>query len=284
MAVTECRIQYDTQSFSGNYRGAETIPVDWLITCDSRQDGPITIREQARTVGPEPLPTYGQRYAVGSDYSDFFYVRDINLSRVANSDRLWKASVVYDNTIDGSQSNENPLLRPPIDDWDMEQFQRLVFQDIDGQPIVNSAGTALKLYADDSRPILTYTRAEPNYPYQVLTHQDAINSDQFLIFPPYTAKVCIRASKRFENGFKYYETKYTFNFRYDTWRQDVLNEGNQFRFKKLGVDYGITSGPEGWTALLDDEGVPLAPNAEPTFKTFKIYRELPFAPLNIVIV
>ena len=175
-------------------------------------------------------------------------------------------------------------MRPPIDDWDMEQFQRLVFQDIDGQAIVNSARTALKLYADDSRPILTYTRNEASYPYQILTHQDAINSDQFLIFPAYTAKVNIRAGKRFENGIKFYETRYTFSFRHDTWRQEVLNEGNQFRpLIDIGDFDVVANWPEGHIGLLDDEGYPLGPGAEPTFKTFKIYRELSFAPLNIVI-
>jgi hypothetical protein len=282
MAVTECKIQYATQTLTGNYRGRETIPVEWLITCDSRTDGPATIKQQARTVGPEPLPNYGQSYSVGSDNSEFFFVSDIVLSRVPGSDRLWKAMVTYDNTIDGTQAGENPLLRPAVDEWDFEQFQRLVFKDIDGNNIENSAGTALKLYADDSRPILTYTRNEANYPSQILEYQDAINSDPFLVFPAYTAKVNIRAGKRFENGIRFYETKYTFNFRYDTWRPEIVNEGNQFKVNSASTT-GTFTWPNGYVGLLDDDGEPLGTGDDPTFKEFKIYRELPFAPLNIVI-
>lgn len=283
MAVTECRVQYDSQSFSGNYRGQETIPVEWLITCDSRQDGPRTIKQQARTVGPEPLPNYGQPYAVGNDYDEFFYVRDIALARVPGSDRLWIATVTYDNTIDGTQASENPLLRKPVDDWDFEQFQRLVFRDLNGDPVVNSAGTPIKMYADDSRPILTYTRNEANYPASILAYQDVINSDDFLIFPARTAKVSVRAGKRFENGISYYETKYVFHFRWDGWRNEVVNEGSLFRFVKLGIDFGLVSTPDGSIINLDDQGRPLGPGEGLTFSTFRIYREASFAPLNIVI-
>lgn len=285
MAVTGCRIQYASQTYDEDEKFRTTAPVEWLIETDSRLDGPRTIIPQAQSFGSEPLPRKYKPYAIGNDYDEFMLCKRISLRRVPNTDTMWLATATFDNTLDPDQGNDDPLRRAPIDEWDYEQYQRVAERDVRGIAVVNSAGQAYNppLMADDSRPILTYTRNEAFYPSQVLEYQDAINSDQFLIFPPYTAKVNIRAMKMWENGVKFYQTKYTFQFRYDTWRPAILNMGTMFR-----PTAGASALP--WPAgapprPLDSDGTALATDGsqEPTYKTHRIYREVPFAPLNIII-
>jgi hypothetical protein len=281
MSVIECRISYASQSYTAE-KYQESIPVEWLIRVDNKLDGPKTIIPQAQAFGAEPLPKQYDALNVGNDFDEYMKARRISMRRVPNTDDYWVATVEYDNTLDPTQSGDNPLDRAPIDDWSTEQFQRIAFEQIDGEYVQNSAGVALKIQIDDSRPILTYTRNEATFPTGLLTYQDCINSDTFLgFFPKYTAKINnISATKRWEGGVRFYEVQYVFHFRHDTWRLKELNEGNMFR---PVAGYGAVQWPNGHIGLLDEDGTPLGTQGTPTFTTLKLYREVPFAPLNIYI-
>lgn len=285
MTVTSCRVQWPSADYSGDYKHQEKISLEWLIETDNKQDGPKTIQVQAQAFPTEPLARVYQAYAYGNDYDEFMLAKSLRLRRDPKSQYLWHAIVEYDNTLDPGQKNQNPLLRDPIDDWDIEQFQRAITKDIDGVLLATPAGQPYDppMEIDDSRPILTYTRNESSWPSQILTYQDAINSDTFLgVFPARTVKVNIRAAKRFENDVKFYETRYVFHFRYDGWDRVILNQGT--KWKKSADSYVTHTLPPGQKpVLLNEDGTIKAPSADPTYSTKKVYRRLPFAPLNIYI-
>jgi hypothetical protein len=258
--------------------------VSWLITTDSRTDGPQSIIPQAADAawGDEAIIRQFGTYAFGNDSSGAHIAKEVTLERFGDSDTTWLYTATFDNTVDPGQAAENPLDRLPVDDWDFEQFERIVEKNIDGEAIRNSALDAYDppLTRDDTRPILTYTRNEASYPVAFLTYQDCINSDPFLIFDPYQAKVNIKARKVFEGNYKYYAVSYIFQFRRDTWRESVLNRGT--RFRTSASEYPVSLPPDSPPILLDDDGTPVGTN-DPTFKEHKIYDEVAFGPLNIVI-
>lgn len=286
MPVVSVERQWRGWSFRADARRQQSIPAQWLITVDSRMDGPAQIIADAQndSWGAEKLVKQYQPYSFGNDASESLYCKELALDRVDNSDLVWLATAFFDNTVDPGQSGDSPFDRAPIDEWDFAQFERTFDKDIDDVAIVNSAGQAYDpgLTGDDSRPILTYTRNEPYWPSQILDYQDAINSDTFLgVFPAFTAKVNIRAGKRWENGVKYYETRYTFQFRRDGWREEILNRGTQY-LKTAGAK-PVSIPPGEPPVNLDEDGTRVNIGGEPTYKTHKIYQELPFAPLNIII-
>lgn len=285
MTVTSCRVQWPSADYSGDYKHQEKISLEWLIETDNPQDGPKTIQAEAQAFPTEPLARVYQAYAYGNDYDEFMLAKSLRLRRDPKSKYLWHAIVEYDNTLDAGQGNQNPLLRAPIDDWDIEQYQKAMERDVDGELICTSAGQAFDppIEVDDTRPILTYTRNESSWPSQILTYQDVINSDTFLgVFPPRTAKVNIRASKRFENDVKFYETRYVFHFRREGWDRVIINRGTRFKISEDSlISHSLPPGQQ--PRLLDENGLIKTPSGSPTYKTNRVYTAVPFAPLNIYI-
>jgi len=285
MPVTSVKRQWADWSYRSNANRQELIPVSWLIKVSDRMDGPQTIIPQAADAawGSDAIILQGGSYAFGNDSSGAHIAKEVSLDRVPSSDDWWRYAVTFDNTVDPGQSAENPLERLAVDDWDFEQFERTADKNTDDEAILNSAGDPYDppLTKDDSRPILIYTRNEASYPSAFVTHQDTVNSDPFLIFDPYQAKVNIKARKVFEGNYKYYAVSYIFHFRRDGWRRNILNRG--VRFKITGSDTNsVPLPPDAPPILLDDDGTPLGEN-DPTYKEHKIYDEVAFGPLNIVI-
>ena len=284
MSVISCKAEFQSQSYKGNEKWVQGAKLSWYITTNDKNDGPITVANQAPAVGPNPLPVQWQQYQIGNDFSQYLRAKTVDLARIPNSNTDWRGVVEYDNSLDIRQSDPNPLNRLPIDNWPFAQFQRPLVKDQNGNAIVTAAG---ELYdpapeIDDSRPALVYTRNEASYPLQILIYQDTINSDPFLVFDPYTAKLNITADKKYENGYQFYEVVYSFHFRYDTWRLQGLNQGQLFYRKSSStIASQLPAGSK--PVLLAADGTILSTGQPPTFQTIKAYREVPFAPLNIII-
>lgn len=285
MSVTSVKRQWKGWSYKSTANRQETIPVSWLIEVSDRMDGPQTIIPQAASSswGSEAIIRQYGTYAFGNDSSSFMAAKEVSLERVDGSDLLWIYTATFDNSVDPGQSAENPLDRLPIDEWDYEQFERIAEKNTDDEAITNSAGDPYDppLTMDDSRPILIYTRNELSYPLAFVTHQDTINSDGFLIFDPYQAKVNIKARKVFEGQYKYYAVSYIFHFRRDGWRRSILNRGTRFKITASDTN-SVSLPPDSPPILLDDDGTPLG-TGDPTYKEHKLYDEVAFGPLNIVI-
>lgn len=285
MSVTSCKLEFQSQDYNVDEKYKQEATLTWYITTNNKLDGPITLDAQVYTAKPDPVPRVYGAYQIGNDYSNFLLARNVGFKRIANSNTDWRATVKFTNTLDPGQAEQNPLNRLPIDTWDNEQFQRALEKDIDGKPIVTPAGQPFDppLTVDDTRPILTYVRNEASYPQSILTYQDAINADLFLIFPPRTAKINISAAKRFEKDVKYYETKYVVHFRHDGWKREGLNRGTWFKATAATTLAKVTKLlPGAAKVLLASDGT-LTDADNPSYSTFKVYRELPFAPLNIYI-
>lgn len=280
MSVVSCKLLLDDAPYSVNEKFRESQVFNYHIVCNDAMDSGKMVLLGAETAQPHPLPRQYQFMQVGNAVDPFMRCRRRSLKRIRDTTSDWIATLEYDNELDPGQQSENPLEREPIDEWDVEQFQRVFEKDIEGNPILNPVGEPLPTSFDDSRPILTYSRNEASYPTQFLFYQDAINADQFLIFPPRTAKVQIRAQKRWENGIRYYAVKYVFHGRREGWEREVLNVGRKARWVAGGPTFNFIPGAK--EALLNEDGT-LASADNPSYTKIKGYKELPFAPLNIFI-
>lgn len=285
MSVVSCKLVRD-QEYSADEKYKESVTLRWIVITDNESDGHRVVLAGARSTSPHPVPVQFASYAYGNEATDTLRAKTITCKQNKDAPKMWEITVVYDNSVDPGQGSTNPLERQPIDEWDTEQYQRALEKDVNGRAIVTPAGQPFTppLTFDDSRPILTYTRNEATYPQKILTHQDAINSDQFLIFPPKTAKVNIRAMKRWENDVKFYEVKYTFHFRWDGWEREGLNSGTWFKLN-ASDDYQdvVKLEPGQLPLLLKQDGTVETNPDNASYSKFLGYRLVPFGPLNIVI-
>jgi hypothetical protein len=193
---------------------------------NSTLDGPATLLEFASLLG---LLTV---YADANGTVDTGAVLRQTRFEQPESDNpfIWEVRCEFSSEpYDVQQRNaeiEDPLNRPPIFNWEIQKYQRVVDKDVYGNAVSNSAGAPFSPLpeADDTRFVLTMERneAEPDWNL-ILTYQDAINSDTFLGFSPGTAKVNLKASAAFENNLYYWKVTYTFEF-----RNIVTINGEQF--------------------------------------------------------
>ena len=281
MGITSCKVKANSDGYNGNEKMEETAVATWFIKTTGKNVGLLAVRDGMTSATPDPVPARYGAYQINGDFDENLLAKTIDVKRVAGTIDAWLATVNYSNTIDAEQGAENPLDRPGVDEWDMEQYQRAFEKDINGDPIVTPAGQPFDppITFDDSRPMLTYTRNEATYPTAILTHQDAVNSDPFLIFPAKTAKVNVRASKQVEGQHRFYAVRYVFHFRWDGWEREGLNRGTWFR-KTVGGE--VIKDQLKTPRLLDENGL-LTDKDSPTYTKVKGYREKPFAPLNIII-
>jgi len=79
---------------------------------------------------------------------------------------------------------ENPLNDPAKTEWSTETFQTPIWEDVDGNGIVNSAGDPFDPppEKDDSRwTSITRKNVLPSVPNWIFAYQDGVNSDSFTI-------------------------------------------------------------------------------------------------------
>ncbi len=202
---------------------------------------------------------------------------------------LWIVTVEYDTTTNPEQE-ENPLDRPAEVTWSFTQFQRIAEKDVNGEALLNSAGYYFDPppEIDDSRPVLTITRNEPAFnASQAIDYQDAVNSDSFLGFEPYQAKVAnITATRQFEKVW-YWKVTYEFHFRREQWTLEILDQG-RWRAGRKAIRQKNEAGTEIPGTHVTDP-VPLDGNGEPladptpdnaVFLPFDVYKEREFSAFN----
>lgn len=99
----------------------------------------------------------------------------------AEQKQQWILTVEYSTKWDIA---ENPLDDPPLTEWSTESYQMPVFEEIDGNAIINSAGDPFDPPAekDDSRWTSVTRRNVTNaVPPWIFAYQDAVNSDAYTV-------------------------------------------------------------------------------------------------------
>lgn len=227
-------------------------------------------------------------YEAGNDADFLAFCKRIRAESVQSDGVEYKVTVEY-GPFDLVRDVENPLDAPPEVSWTFAQFERPVDQDVNGNPIVNTAGDPFDppLMRDDSRPVLEIVRNEPSFdPNLAKGYKDRVNTDVFFDQAPGTVKVAnITGRRKYnQNIGLYYEVKYEFAFQDEGWSSNVLNAGLR--------QIDNSTNPPGRSPILikgvpatepiplDNNGEPLGPDDEPVFLNFMTYNQVPFAELG----
>jgi len=234
--------------------------------------------------------------------------------QIRGSNTLWHVDCRYTTDTEESKPDEdpdNPFLDDPTFELTFQRYQQLPSGTINqttkedsvfgsGQKLqnafINSAGEPFENMGalpniDSSRPVLVIERNEPflNIPL-IIEYQDAVNSDHFFGASPRQCKVGIRANSDRRGDTKFFTFRYEISFKRETWDVQMLNKGHFsvdgsgdrtiFRFNRNVSAGGF--GEAGRVALLDKDGdSELGEGIIPSWKRFKVYRERPFALLNL---
>jgi hypothetical protein len=221
---------------------------NFFVVTDSNFDEAVTIRSDPR------LPKIGDFYVNAGGVLDVgAWVRSVECEQQEHDPKQWKVVCDYSSETDDPEREEgagedargdddkkkdNPLLRPAEVEWGAVDYQRVVDRDINGDPIVNSAGARFDppVEEDDSRLVLKVQRNEASFNVSLAQqYTNALNSDSFLGGDPYTW-LCkaFTGTRKVEDGIVYWSVQYEFHYRSDTWFRFVLDQG--FYEQHAGTD------------------------------------------------
>lgn len=191
----------------------------------------------------------------------------------------------------------NPILRPAKLEFRTEFIEEAVWEDIDGDAIVNSAGERFAEPLMVQRPMAVFVIRKNFLTFSALNAMNyvgKINSDTFLGCLAGTCRImgieAIEAEETIEDPVTgvqalvtYAAATVTVHAREDGWAARVLDQGTyqvvsgerrMFFDAKTGV-------PASQVRPLDGLGVELAVGADPVFLTFDLYDEMEFAQLGL---
>lgn len=244
MAVTSCVeiARGRDGSFDARNRGRR-YKRTFIVLTDSKLDGPATVKSYMS------LPSEYGTYTSGNDADTAALVESINVKPAGFC--RWEVEVSYSTvTPNEAQNAENPVDRAPTVRWNFQAYQRPCVSDVDGSPIVNSAGDPFSppLEREEKRPLLSVSRFENMFsPGMALAYQYAVNSDTFMgVDPGYCRCNGIQAELHYEKNQYCWKVEYEFEFRKEGFTVQVLDQG--FRKLRSGT-------PE---TMRDRQGTPLS--------------------------
>lgn len=235
--------------------------------------------------------------------------------RVRNAEPLDGDPKVFKVTIQYSKPAQqgwvpDPIARPVEVSWDFlhstedANHEHSYDPIINGRRIENTAGELFDppVVRDVNRPVLRMSRNEAQFnPIAAVGFMDTVNSDVWLGVPIGMAKLSdIRATRFIENNIWYWRVTYEFHFKWDGWQARILNQGFRHWHRSLADQtkvFAEITDENGQAysepTLLAADGTVLPEGAAPVWRPlddpttypsgyFSIYRELPFASLNLV--
>jgi hypothetical protein len=225
-------------------------------------------------------------------------VVDIAVAQHEDDPFSWDVTLRYSSVLDNGEQDENPLNQPAVIEYGSAQFQKIAYRTINGEAVTNSAGTFFDppVTIDDSRPVIRITKNKATFSAsQAMAYRNAINTDAFLGIAPYCARVThFGGVKRFKNVsgllLPYWEVSLEIHVDHETWLAQVLDQGYYVRTgstlegKPIFNDIRYTSSGQSVAGpvMMDGNGLQLNDGATPVFLSFQVYRELPFAPLEML--
>lgn len=289
------RAEAQLQSWEGTFgiKGEREISFRWRVVSDNINDGPWIVR------ATNLIPDIYDTYSLGGESDTGLYVSSKKVSGgewlrgAAGREIHWFVDVKW--TRLDRDEYDLPGDRETIIHGHMEHFERIAEVDVDGNGVLNSAGQYFDppIQADDSRPVITMIRNEPDFPYlTMLNYHDRVNNATWNGIPAQCVKIFnISAQEKIEHigdegseiEFKYWEVTYEFHVNYDGWRKQILDQGR----------YELNSGGTALVAIEDSEGRPVndpvlldgagngRPEGPPVYLTYQVYYEVSFAPLSL---
>jgi hypothetical protein len=279
IAVTEL----PGRSGAASAKGERTYQRTFKVVTDDRKVGAKAVLAAVPVAFRDAYTNGLAAAAPGYETDTGAFCQAKNAQCTSPDGRTWTVTVDYAPFDPNSQQDENPLDEPPQMDWDAADFEEVVEQDVDGNPVINSAGDPFDppLTRDNSYPILVITRNEATFsPGLAYSYRNKVNAATFFGSGPRTVRCRpIVGKKQYHAAFgTYYQVTYRFEFNPDGFDKNVLNQGLR---RKAGTDRKAITTKEGQPISspvpLDADGVPLDPTADPIYLTFKVNEEADFA-------
>jgi hypothetical protein len=288
--------------------------VTYLVHTTDFDDGPQKI------IDSPDIPSFGDRYSLGSDDDMFALASEINVNQRDTPDE-WEVRVVY-RTISFAGVTPGAGAAPTDMAPKISASTRTRSVVIPGRyqdprnanpdvgfdlGVHNSAGQHFdpppEIEIDE--PVLTIRRnvRTVNWPF-LMSITNAVNESEFFGCPARTLKFStpnIESSVDSETG-EYWILTYSLIYKYDTWDVQILNRGTYFITEI--VSPSDEQEPEafeeddgrGFYGLLKIDGLPLNNSSAawrgkykpdgsgdpPTFQRFRVYREIDFNTLGIL--
>lgn len=232
----------------------------WRIVSDAVIQHPAQVISQAPVVEGAlfQYDTLAACKSINADYEDAAASREVVI-----------VSATYETGSGGNEQveNEDPLQDRPSIRWGSRTVRVPVRLDIDGKPILNSAGQKFDPPAEEDLQVLVY-----EYSHNIATYSEAnaqnyrgaINSDNFtlagLALEPYQARITsINATNAERNGTRYWRESVVVEIA-DDWRLTLVDEGIVKKSAEDGAGdpVYINDGNEIRTVpILDANGVPV---------------------------
>ena len=215
MAVWQVGLDYrESGQSSCDAQGVRTYKDVWNVRCNSPLDiGPVIFNAAGIPVLFSPYPADPWAYLINK-----------SAQRHSSWD-FWKVSLDYNTKIpfDPTQADENPLNRPPIFRVSTNKLTKIVTEDADGLPYLNSAGDPFEggVELADSRAFYSITwnadlSSLPDHEFMKL--QNKVNSDTYRGFIAGRLLVCdVTSEYAFENGVGHYKRTAQVEDKEDGW-------------------------------------------------------------------
>jgi hypothetical protein len=282
----------------------------WIVWVDDPRDG-------AKTVKAHPgVPQFGSYYQTPTEVDTQAFVRDRQADRISDESGVyWHVDIDYSTQTDNGQGALIPQVEPlnlaPELEWDFAEFQEIAsfcyLDEGDGNTkkgaVVNSAKDLHNppLEKDGGRLVLRVQRNLGKYdPILAYTYANVLNSDTWYGFPRHTVLMKPwKAKSVIEKGLFYWRVNFEFHFNFETWLYQLWDSGmreyveseNEKGFKRgynhiKDDDGNFVTEP----VLLNGFGRRLVPKGgilklnevKPIANKFRVYRQLPFTPLQII--
>jgi hypothetical protein len=265
-----------------------------------------TFRREFRVVTSDPLvgsiavrtasgiPTIGQNYNVTGGFAESdvgSFVQQISGQEESEDGLSWIVTVEY-GPYDASQFGINPVNWPVKLTFNGNKFQRIVWVDVNGNPVLNSAKERFQepLTADDTRTTIVATRNELISGFDLTlaeTYRDSTNNAVWNGFPAKYVKcgTISTGEPQYDSNAQvyFYTVTYPFEINRDTWDTKVLDQGFSYidgTGKRLAVRDKNGQRPSD-PSLLDGSGNVLPVTGTAVYRTFEIYPERNFSTFNL---
>jgi hypothetical protein len=283
MAIISVEEDFGSRSGSIDQKFVHKANRKFLVFSDSPSDTYLTVLANAS------IPTAFANFPG----STIVKVSDRKADQVQGSYNPWKWTVDVQYTskfdFDTETANENPLSRPAIWKFTWEKAERAVREDLDGEQIVNSAGSPINPPLTTTYGVQVIT-IEVNKaaldPVVLLDLQDCTNNAEWYGFPANTVLIRgLSAEPATENGTAYWKYTWTLAVKsllYDGWRPTQILDCGFHEYDegtdslKLITDYA--GHPLSEPTLLRD-GLKLPSGEEPEYLSYNLTRQADFSTL-----
>lgn len=258
-----------TARFSG---GNWTYSRTWLVKTNNKLDREDTV------AGASGLPVYAEAHPANANA----YANEISYAQADSTDTLWHVTATYttERDLNSDPSNDEVLVS-----WDSEIYQEALFEDVDGEGIVNSAGDYFidPVPTRDAAYLIAKIRANvTSVPTWVIDLQNAVNDSQITVGGLAIAAGLAKlqrltiGEREKRDSTTFYPLSFELHIKKEGWRLEPLDAG--FRAISGSDRNNIQDGNDSEVnqpVLLDGAGGELA-NPGPTtavFLDFEIYQE-----------